>query len=91
MSTFIIDCLWYSYKQSYTLVAYLVCIILPHAPIYLFWDEVLYLESIGMYFINSFWVLPLSGLLVMTYKTAIFIENINDVVFRVIFDRGSMM
>lgn len=48
MSTFIIDCLWYSYKRSYTLVAYLVCIILPHAPIYLFWDEVLYLESIGV-------------------------------------------
>ncbi|XP_022837177.1 ATP-binding cassette sub-family A member 3-like isoform X3 [Spodoptera litura] len=48
MSTFILDCLWYSYKRTYKFFAYLACIILPHAPVYLFWDEVLYLESIGV-------------------------------------------
>ncbi|XP_063894390.1 ABC transporter A family member 4 [Helicoverpa armigera] len=46
MSTFILDFIWYSYKE-YTFMVYLICCVLPHAPIYLYWDEVLYLETIG--------------------------------------------
>uniref|UniRef100_A0A2A4JHG4 ABC transporter domain-containing protein n=1 Tax=Heliothis virescens TaxID=7102 RepID=A0A2A4JHG4_HELVI len=46
MSTFILDFIWYSYKE-YKFIAYLACCILPHAPVYLYWDEVLYLETIG--------------------------------------------
>ncbi|KAJ8717454.1 hypothetical protein PYW08_005853 [Mythimna loreyi] len=44
LSTFILDFLWHSYKQ-YT---FILCCILPHAPIYLFWDEVVYLERLGV-------------------------------------------
>ncbi|KAJ8718106.1 hypothetical protein PYW07_006036 [Mythimna separata] len=44
LSTFLLDFLWHSYKE-YT---FILCCILPHAPIYLFWDEVVYLERLGV-------------------------------------------
>ena len=45
LASVILDYLWHPYKDSTIL---LFCI-LPHSPIYLFWDEVMYLETIGEY------------------------------------------
>ncbi|XP_026743853.1 ATP-binding cassette sub-family A member 17-like isoform X2 [Trichoplusia ni] len=48
ISAFFLDFLWYSYEARSITLIYIICTIIPHSPIYMFWDEVLYLEQMGI-------------------------------------------
>lgn len=45
--TFLVGFKWFSQKLTTDTARIIVCCILPHSPIFMFWDNVMYLENLG--------------------------------------------